>query len=96
MVFRRLYCGRQRLDDDAVSEPVDAFEDRGRNLGEAFGVSWLLRQEIVSYAEHVDQQQVEVGEHRGPSFGVGGGIEHRRLRPAVYVSFTIPTQPRSV
>jgi hypothetical protein len=31
------------------------------------GVSWLVGQEIVGGAEHRNQQQVEVGEHRGSS-----------------------------
>jgi hypothetical protein len=35
----------------------------------ATGVLRPLRQEIVSGAEHRNEQQVEVGEHRGPPLG---------------------------
>src|SRR5215210_1460163 len=38
-------------------------------------------QEIVGGAEHADQQQVEVGEHRGPLRSTVT-TAHRRLRPA--------------
>jgi hypothetical protein len=44
-------------------------------------VAGSLWQEIVSGAEHRNQQQVEVGEHRGPLRSTVA-IRHRRLRPA--------------
>src|ERR1035441_156761 len=42
-------------------------------------VSWPDRQEIIGRAVNSDQQQIEVGVHRGPP-GVSGDSEHRRLR----------------
>src|SRR5579862_21429 len=44
-------------------------------VGDSFG------QEIICGAEHRNQQQVEVGEHRGP-LGSTVTTRHRRLRPA--------------
>ncbi|HMH47597.1 MAG TPA: hypothetical protein VK538_07765, partial [Solirubrobacteraceae bacterium] len=50
----------------------------------------LPGQEIVGHAVNSDQQQIEVGVHRGP-LGSAVGIEHRRLRLLRYVPFPGPT-----
>jgi hypothetical protein len=49
------------------------------------GVLLPFGQEIVGGAEHRSEQQVEVGEHRGPPW-VEGATRHRRLRPAAHAS----------
>jgi hypothetical protein len=59
------------------------------------GIFCPFGQEIVSDAEHVDEQQVEVGEHRGPS---GSAVTERTadFDPAAYVPFNPAHTPQAV
>jgi hypothetical protein len=60
-------------------------------------VERFLWKEIVSYAEHIDQQQVEVGEHRGSSWGSAVTERTADFDRLAYVSFINPVPgPRSV
>jgi hypothetical protein len=69
-----------------AGDPHDRLRDRERDdlrVGQTPSVvDGLLRQEIISDAEHVDQQQVEVGVHRGP--------QGRRLALQSTADFDLP------
>ena len=56
----------------------------------------LLRQEIISDAEHVGEQQVEVGEHRGSSKGSAVTERTADFDQLRYVSFNPTTRPQAV
>jgi len=60
-------CGQPRIGRDPHHRLRNAQRDDLRVSHDPSGVSWLLRQEIVRSAVNSDQQQVEVGEHRGSS-----------------------------
>jgi hypothetical protein len=64
--------GEALVGADSHDRLRDAEGDDLRVGQSATGVLRLLRQEIVGGAEHRSEQQVEVGEHRGPSFGSTG------------------------
>jgi hypothetical protein len=57
----------------------------------ALGVLRSIRQEIVGRAEHGNQQQVEVGEHRGPPEGRRRLVSTADFDHCRYVPF--PTAP---
>ncbi|MGI8428283.1 MAG: hypothetical protein ACR2OB_03045 [Solirubrobacteraceae bacterium] len=60
-------------------------------------VERFLGKEVVSYAEHVDQQQVEVGEHRGPSLtGSAVTLSTADFDQLPYDSFDPTTGPQAV
>src|SRR5579875_1775054 len=95
-----------QLLDRGPNEPVvardthDLLSDRERydlRVGQTSAVvEGLLGQEIVSYAEHVDQQQVEVGEHRGSSLGSAVMERTADFDQLPYDSFDPTTQPQVV
>jgi hypothetical protein len=94
------------LEDRGPDEPViagdahDLLSDRERD---DFCVSQTPAvverfpgKEIVSYAEHIDQQQVEVGEHRGSSWESAVTERTADFDPLCYVSFNPTARPHAV
>lgn len=80
---------------DAQQRLGDAEGDDLRIGDPSSGVSRPLGQEIVRGAEDRGEQQVEVGEHRGPP-GSTARYRHRRLRPALQFSAHDPKVVESI
>ena len=85
----------RNLDETSVGgDPHDRLSDReGDDLRvgqDASGVLRRLRQEIVSSTEHSNQQQVEVGEHRGPLGSTAriGAADFDLTAPGPYLAAT--------
>src|SRR3954452_251985 len=80
---------------DAHHRLRDAERDDLRLGDPSPGVSSPIGQEIVGGAEHRNQQQVEVGEHRGPQ-GRRRVIGTADFDPLPYVSFAPASTPQAV
>jgi len=79
------------IGDDPEQNLSDAQRYDLRVRHASFGVLRPLRQEIVGRAEHGNQQQVEVGEHRGPPEGRRRLLSTADFDRCRYVPF--PTAP---
>src|SRR5829696_671950 len=85
-----------RVGRDAHHRLRDAERDDLRIGHDSPGVSWLGGQEIVCGAEHRNQQQVEVGEHRGSSWESAVTERTADFDLSVYVPFPPARPPRTV